>query len=463
MIGRIDELQKLNELYEKDTFQFLTMYGRRRVGKTTLLQEFAKDKKVIFFSAQEKNDSLNLNDFSYVVQSSINHIFIAPFPSWKDALDYITEASKKEKIVLIIDEFPFLAKPNPSIKSIIQHEIDHAWKNLNILLILCGSSVSFMINDVLGYESPLYGRITSSMEVLPFDYFEASKFFPNYSNNDKLLAFGILGGIPRYLNAFDPSLTISENITNNILDKNAFLYEEPMMLLRSELREPLVYNSILETIAKGNNRINTIATSIHEEQTKCNKYISTLLSIRLIKKNVPCGEPNTARNTTYELTDNYLRFWYHYLFTNKNYYEILGNSEATNTIMNSISDYMGLTFEKICEQYIYYLAKSKKLPFIPSYIGKWWGTNQYTKSQDDVDVLALDKAKESGIFVECKYTSSPVPLKEYEDLLIASNAFPHIKNKYFIFISKSGYASSLIERAKKDNVTLLTIDDLFDR
>ena len=222
MIGREAELERLEELYKSGRFEFLVMYGRRRVGKTTILQEFAGRHQVIFYSSQEKNDSLNLQDFSQAVQQALDGQFIAPFPSWKEAFSYITKKRQSGRTVLIIDEFPFMAGTNPAVKSILQHEIDHEWSKKDILLILCGSCVSFMVNQIMGYESPLYGRTTSVMEVLPFDYLDSGKFFPSYSNEEKLTAYGILGGVPRYLNAFSPKRSIRENLERRFWQTELF-------------------------------------------------------------------------------------------------------------------------------------------------------------------------------------------------------------------------------------------------
>ena len=178
MIGRKQELDLLEKLYTSPSFQFLIMYGRRRVGKTTILQKFAQTHDCIFFPAQEKNDPLNREDFSRTVQEYYTDDYIAPFPDWEKALSFIDKHSGPDRrTVLIIDELPFLAEQNPSIKSIFQHTIDHSWQNKNIFLIFCGSSVSFMINEIMGYKSPLYGRITSHLEVRPFDYLESAAFF----------------------------------------------------------------------------------------------------------------------------------------------------------------------------------------------------------------------------------------------------------------------------------------------
>ena len=368
MIGREAELERLEKLYKSNQFEFLVMYGRRRVGKTTILQEFASRHKVIFYSAQEKNDSLNLQDFSQAVQQTLDGHFIAPFPSWKEAFSYITKKTQSSRTVLIIDEFPFMAGTNPSVKSILQHEIDHEWSKKEILLILCGSSVSFMVNQIMGYESPLYGRTTSVMEILPFDYLDSGKFFPFYSNEEKLTAYGILGGIPRYLNAFSPKRSIQENLEKEILANGAFLNDEPMTVLRAELREPNIYNSILEAIARGYNRVTEIADCIHEDKGKCGKYLATLLEIRLVEKRTPCGEPDNSRKAVYLLSDPFYRFWYHYIFANKSYYDLLGPVEAAEEIMRELPEFMGTAFEEICRQYLIRQAKKRKLPFVPSRI-----------------------------------------------------------------------------------------------
>ncbi len=461
MLGRKEEMSHLEELYNSNTFEFLVMYGRRRVGKTTILQEFADHSNSIFFPAREKNDALNLEDFSKVVQYHFDQRFIASFQSWEDAFDYIGEKIE-QRTAIIIDEFPYIAEENPSIKSILQHTIDHSWKNKNIFLILCGSSVSIMENEVMGRKSPLHDRQTSSLEIKPFDYLESSNFFPNYTNEEKLIAYGILGGIPRYLEAFDSNESIEKNIANKIIRNGAYLHEEPDNLLKAELRETNVYSSILSAIANGRNKIIDIANFIYEDRTKVAKYLITLQTLRLIEKRVPCMEPETSKKSIYVIKDNFFKFWFRYEFTNNSYYSMLGAKDASEEIMNDISNLMGDAFEEICKEYIIRLAKQRKLPFIPYYLGKWWGTNPAIKAQDDVDLLAVDKTGKRAIFIECKFTSQPMPYDEYEDLVTATKAFPRIEEKQLWFISKSGYTKSVIEQAKKDNAMLLTIDNLFE-
>lgn len=461
MIGRVQEMNQLERMYTSARFEFMVMYGRRRIGKTTILQEFSKTHKTIFFSAQEKNDALNLQDFSRLVQEYFDGNFISNFANWEDALNYLGRKSQDQKIVLIVDEFPFLAETNPSIKSILQHKIDHDWKDRNLFLILCGSSVSFMLNDVMGYKSPLYGRSTGSMEVQPFDYLESAAFFPNYSEEEKLIAYGMLGGVPRYLNAFDPGRSLRGNLISEILAEGTFLNDEPQTMLRMELREPAVYNSILEAVANGCNRVVEIADRIHEEKSKCSKYMLTLQTLHLLKKHVPCGEPNGSKKGIYEITDHFYRFWYRYVFSNKSYYSMLGVDKAADEIMREINEYMGPVFEDICRQYLIRRAKAGTLPFTPYIIGKWWGNNPVIKAQDDIDLLALDRKGERGIFVECKFRNRPMAMEEYDDLVTAAEAFPDVKEKMFLFISKSGFTEAVKRRAEKEGAELVEAGELY--
>lgn len=232
-----------------------------------------------------------------------------------------------------------------------------------------------------------------------------------------MIAYGILGGIPRYLSAFDPQVSLWDNLEHEVLRKEAFLYDEPQMLLRMELREPNVYNSILEAIANGCNRVAEIADHIHEDMSKCSKYMVTLQNIRLIEKEIPCGESQESKRGIYQISDAFYTFWYRYIFSNRSYLEILGTTEAVSRIREEINDYMGLQFEKICKQFLVRQAKAGKLPFIPVVIGKWWGNNPVLKRQDDVDILAISPERDEALFCECKFRNKPMPMEEYDDLL----------------------------------------------
>lgn len=461
LLGRQKELALLEQLYQSSKFEFLILYGRRRVGKTRLLQEFSRNHPTIFFSAQEKNETLNLRDFSAAVRKALGYQAELRFDDWEAAFTFLDDQHSDRKMVLIIDEFPYIAEENPSVKSILQHAIDHRFRNQNFLLILCGSSVSFMEKEVIGAHSPLYGRSTAQMEMKPFDYLDSSLFFPDWAPEKQLLAYGILGGIPAYLSAFSPSRSVRENLAWNILRDTSFLRNETQNLLKMELREPAVYNSVFEAIATGSSRLNDIATKIHEDPSKCGRYISTLQGMRLIGKKIPCGEKESSRKTIYEITDPFFCFWYRYLFPNRSYYELLGEEYAAGEIMDSLSAYMGPLFEKICTEYLVRRAKSRTLPFIPAHLGRWWGNNPRKKKQDDIDILALDPTGEKAIFCECKFRNQLFDEKELNDLLDASEIPAQPRERYYMLFSKSGFTSAVEREAARRGIELIIPEMLF--
>lgn len=461
MIGRSAELQLLEDLYHTDGFSFLILYGRRRVGKTTLLNAFRGRHQSIFFPAQEKNDALNLEEFSEAIQAHYGETGRASFRSWKDALQYISSHTTNDRTVLIIDEFPYLTVENASVKSTFQHIIDHEWKKQNIFLILCGSSISAMEKDVLGAKSPLYGRSTAQMELMPFDYLDSANFFSRYTPEQKLTAYMILGGIPRYLEEFDDRESVENNIGNKILARNAFLHEEPQAFLRMEVREPVRYNSILEAVSEGINRGKLIADRLHEEQTTLNKYLHTLKTIRLIQRIVPCGEKEESKRGIHIISDPFFCFWYRFEFSNRTRYDLMGNQAAAKEIISYINDYCGMMFERVCTQYMIRLAKGGMLPFIPHDLGRWWGNNPVLKEQDDVDILGLDKAKTKGIFCECKFRNQKFRMEDLDNLKRATEAFPNVKEKYYYLFSKSGFTAEVETAAKEEGIVLVTPREMY--
>lgn len=464
MIGRQKEMALLEELYNSTNFKFLNLYGRRRVGKSTLLTTFSEKHNCIFFTGQEKNNPLNQSDFVRTVCEYFNCPFVPQFKEWKPIFEFLTDLIERDtsnqKIVIIIDEFPYIAKEDPSIKSALQTVIDHKWKNMsNLLLILCGSSVSFMVNDVMGSSSPLHGRATHEYELLPFDYTITKDFYPKMSSIDRVITYGILGGIPLYLLSFSDKYSVTENIEKGLLSPMSVMRREPINLLRMELREPLFYNSILLSVSDGATKIGEISGKVYEEPTKVSKYIDTLKELRIIIKSVPYGEKDVSKKSIYLIKDNYFKFWYRFVFPNENKINLLGEHKLAENIVDSLSDYMGLVFEDICREYLINQARNGKLPFIPNGFGKWWGNNPVKKKQDDIDIIGIDGNK--GIFCECKFRNELFDLSELNDLIDASVLFKNVSEKYYYLFSKSGFTQAVKDEASKHNITLVTINDLF--
>lgn len=454
-IGREKELADLNELYLQDKFQLFVLYGRRRVGKTTLLNEFCKDKDTVFYSAEQSNNKLNLEKFSSLVFSFYGESNLEPFSSWTNALSYIDERQKDKRLVLVIDEFPYLVKKNKALLSELQHLIDHKLINGNIFMILCGSYMGFMEKEVLGSKSPLFGRRTAQFHMKSFNYQTSSKFLEGFSDEQKLELYGAFGGTPLYLQQISANESVEENIKRAYLKVISYLYEETLLLLRQEVQEPGVYSAIIEAIASGYTKANEISTKIGEDSAKCLKYIRTLCELGILHKETPFGEKESSRKTIYGISDFMFRFWYRYVFANRTLIETGAQQVVwSKRIEPDYSSYMGLVFEKVCMDYLSVKNAKGELPILFTSVGRWWGTNPVTHGQEEIDLVANDG--KDYIFGECKWRNEKLDisvlggLKEKADIFSKNRA-----NTYYMLFSKTGFTDSLIDKAKSDSSIIL--------
>lgn len=462
-IGREQELADLNELYSQDKFQLFVLYGRRRVGKTTLLNEFCKDKDTIFYSAEQSNNKLNLEKFSSRVFNYYDENNLEPFSSWTNALSYIDERQKSEKLVLVIDEFPYLVKKNKALLSELQHLIDHKLTKGNLFMILCGSYMGFMEKEVLGSKSPLFGRRTAQLHMKPFNYQTSSIFLDGFSDTQKLELYGAFGGTPLYLQQINPKENFEENIKRAYLKVTSYLYEETLLLLRQEVQEPGVYSAIIEAIASGHTKANEISTKIGEDSAKCLKYIKTLCELGILHKETPFGEKDSSRKTIYGISDFMFRFWYRYVFANRTLIET-GAQQAlwTKRIEPDYNSYMGLVFEKVCTDYLSVKNAKGELPILFTSIGRWWGTNPATHVQEEIDLIANDG--KDYIFGECKWRNEKLDLSVLRELKNKADIYSkNRKRTYYVLFSKSGFTDTVINEANSDNsIMLIELSDLMN-
>ena len=460
-IGRESELDELNALYQDNTFQLVVMYGRRRVGKTTLLNEFCKDKAAIFFLAAESNNKLNLAAFSNLVFQHYHEENKVPFMSWENALMYIHHKQKDQRLILIFDEFPYLVKQNAGFLSMLQNAIDHVLCNGRLFIVLCGSYMSFKEKEESSSNSPVFGRRTAQFHLKSFDYRTSMRFLEGFSVEDKLKLYGAYGGTAMYLGQVRKGKSFPENIKDSYLRTTAYLYEEPLLLLRQEVQEPGIYNAIIEAIAGGASKANEIATKIGETTSKCLKYINTLCGLGIIYKETPFGEKESSRKTIYRIADFMFRFWYRYVFENRMLIET-GARDAvwSRKIEKNYSDYMGTVFEQICRQYLLKKNSLGELPILFTEIGRWWGNNPMEHCQEEIDIVAKDG--NDYLFCECKWQNEKTGLSILEDLQRKANFVSnHRNNTWYMLFSKNGFTETVLGEATKDtHIILVDIPEL---
>lgn len=458
-IGRERELDSLNKLYASDKFEFAVIYGRRRVGKTALINQFIKEKKAIYFMGVESNAKQNLENLSKnILEYGTDIQEATSFLSFQAALEYVFRMAEKERLILAIDEYPYVARSFKSFASTLQLLIDQYKDCSKLMLILCGSSMSYMEDHVLAYKSPLYGRRTAQLKLLPFDFADTCRYFRNFSDEDKALIYGIVGGTPQYLLQMDDRLSVEDNIKNTFLNPTSSLFEEPENLLKQEVREPALYNAIITAIATGASRMAEIATKVGENTGVCATYMRNLLMLGLINKETPYGE-KASRKSIYIIDDNMFRFWYRFVPENSS---IIGRGAADlayKRIEPYLSDYMGKIFEEICKQYLWRLLLNGEAPVEFKELGRWWGTDPSTRSQTEIDVMG-EQDKNTALFGECKWTNEKVDVSILETLLKRSRMF-YYQNVHLYLFAKNGFTKGCMDKADKmENVTLVTYSDI---
>ncbi len=458
-IGRDKELNALDKLYKSDKFEFVVIYGRRRVGKTALINQFIGDKKSIYFMGIESNEKQNLENFSKsIIEFSSGIQTETSFASFQVALEYVFKLAENERVILAVDEYPYVARSSKSLASILQLLIDKNKDTSKLMLILCGSSMSYMEDHVLAYKAPLYGRRTAQMKILPFDFEESCRYFQKLANEDKALIYGIVGGTPQYLLQMSDKLSVEENIKNTYLNPMSFLYEEPVNLLKQEVREPAIYNAIITAIATGHTRMSEISSKVGEDTNVCANYIKNLINLGIIQRETPYGEKE-SKKSIYSIEDNMFYFWYRFVLDNNSVIARGAADLVYKRIEPQLSNYMGRVFEEICMQYLWkqLLAGNTPIEFIS--LGRWWGNDPIQRSQAEIDIMG-EQDSESALFAECKWRNEKVDLDILETLIGRSKLFRYTKVHYYLF-SKSGFTKGCMEKAEEmGNVTLVSYADI---
>jgi len=446
-------LEWFEKNYRKKENSFLILYGRRRVGKTELIKQFIKDKSHIYFLAGTKTERENILELQQIMAEFLKeNIFNKiQFTSWEELFKEFVKKTKKP-IVIVIDEFPFLIEGNKAILSIFQKIWDEILKDEKIMLILCGSSIGMMETQVLGYKSPLYGRRTGQWKLEPFLFKDLELVFKNSSFENRLKYFSMLDGIPHYLNKMDVEKSLTWNFKNRFFQKGEYLYEEAENLLRQEFREPRNYFSILQAISEGYHKYGEICNRTGLNKSLASQYLSNLLELHIIKKEIPITQKKESRNARYYLSDNYIDFWFEFIYPNKSIIE----EDRQDTLLSSISErlkkHYSFVFEEICRQIIQNIY-----PSIVK-VGKWW------HKDIEIDIVGINEEKNSIVFGECKWTNKKVDTDVLEKLKRKSKEVKWKNSKRkeeFILFSKSGFTKSLRDISKNQmNVKLYDVQRL---
>ena len=463
-IDRKNELDLLDQRYRSTQAELFVLYGRRRVGKTELLRAYCVDKPHIFFIATLSSDSEQLATFSQQIYG-FNHAEVPPgftFPSWEAAFQALAYLPMRPRPIIVLDEFTYLISGNKAVPSILQKVWDEKLKNTQLMLVLCGSYIGMMETEVLGYQAPLYGRRTASAFLRPMDLPSSAMFFPNYSPEEKFVAWAIVGGMPYYLRTFNDSQSILSNIRQHILDsQTGTLFNEPRLLLMEELREPRNYFSILRAIAQGRTRLNEIAQGSRiGSVTTVARYLDILQQMHLITRRVPATEtqPEKSRKGIYQIDDHFLRFWFRYVHPNQSGLDLgLADAILKKHIKPDLDHFVATAFEEAAIAFTGRLAQTGEMTFLPERIGGWWNRDE------EIDVLAVNLKEKIALLGECKWTIRPVGMKVLYDLerkaqiLMRDHDIQKVK---FAIFARSGFTLDLEEKSSLESVQLFTVDSL---
>ncbi|WP_436910194.1 ATP-binding protein [Halosimplex marinum] len=453
---RAEELDALDTAFESPGHDFYVVYGRRRVGKTGLLKELCADRPHIYFLAAQEAEDRQREKFVEKVADYFDDR-VPRIDGWDEALDYLGEKLTTERLVVAIDEFPYLVEENDSLPSYLQSFVDEQLQGTESMLVLCGSSVSTMESEVLGHESPLYGRRTGQIDVQPFSFRQARDVIA-YDLEDAIRSFAVTGGTPMYLTLFDYDQPLEKNIRAHVLSPTAVLYNEPEFLLRTELRNPARYMSILEAIATGHTTPNEISGATGIDSGPLSKYLQTLRRLRLIDRKVPVtASAKQSKRSRYQVADEFLRFWFRFVEPNRSSIEEAPDVVYDGTIETNLPDHVATTFEDGCQEAVWEAVRRGELESY-SEVGRWW------YGEDEIDIVGLAPDADRILFAECKWTNEPVGSALVSQLREKAERVrwgSDTRDEEFALFSKSGFADGLADNVG-DNWSLFGLSELED-
>lgn len=456
-VDREEEMMTLQSEYERPGSSLVILYGRRRVGKTALISEFIKGKNALFFLASEESEAQNRTAFKEKAADFTGNELLRQFDakSWDILFQTIMQTPFQEKPIIVIDEFQYIGKSNPAFPSIFQRIWEEQLKDRSVMVILCGSLISMMESQTLSYSSPLYGRRTAQIRLkqIPFRYYH--EFFPDKSPRELVEYYSVTGGVPKYIELFSESDDIYHAIQKNILNRSGYLYDEPHFLLQQEVSEIGNYFSVIRAIAAGNSKLSAISTVLEVKSTSLTKYLKTLIDLDILEREVPVTEenPEKSKKGLYKIKDNYLRFWFAFIYPNMSFIESGNSAIVLNKIRKSmVSGHTAFVYEDVCREQMWKLNANGSWPFHFSKLGRWWD------SRNEIDIAAIDPDGSNLILGECKFWQEPVGsniLYALEQKAAAVEWRKDRRHTWLILFSAAGFTDELKEIAKSRSDLIL--------
>lgn len=457
LVNRVEELAGLEEAWHAKGAQLVVMYGKRRVGKTSLIHAFVQRKPYLYFLADKTTESENLKRMGQVVGKFFHDAFLEHhgFTDWYELFDYVQQ-HVTQHMVFAIDEFPYLAESNKAVSSIFQKGWDEQLKRLPLFVILCGSSIGMMERETLAYQAPLYGRRTAQLFVKPLTFFDAWDFYPDVACEAFLNIFAIAGGNPAYLLKLKDATSLRQALTRYVFKPIELLFEEVEFILKEELREPRQYMSILRAIASGCRKFGEIINDTGMEKGSLHKYLFTLEDLHLIEKEVPATEkhPEKSRRGLYRIQDQFVAFWFNHVYPFKGEIEMGNTRAAIAHWEHSGQTLVQRNYELVARELV---RKHQARLFPLSRVGRWW------EGREEIDVVAVNEQANAILFGEAKWSRKQLGTNIYEDLKRKSHLVSWGKpgrQEHFALFSKSGFTAEMKKLAASERVVLFEQDQL---
>jgi hypothetical protein len=464
-INRKEELAFLKNSYVKvkKEAQFLVLYGKRRVGKTSLINHFSQKKDHVYYLATKGSSKEQLKTAQKIFANwmKIDYLAKIDFDNWRDFFDFLGEKlkSKKKPSIIVFDEFPYLVNSNEAISSYFQYFWDTYLKDLPIMLVLMGSSIAMMYKHALVYSAPLNGRRSGQWLLEPFDFKNSRKFFKKADFIKTFSLYALVGGIPAYLSQLNVYLSLKQNLEKFFLSQGSFLAVEPELLLAEEFEEPRTYLSILKAIGLGQTKYGEIINLTGLDKNQLPFYLKNLIDLRLIKKEIPVNEkiPEKSKKGAYSISDFFLRFYFSYIYPNQSAIESRPAKEVIVKNEAILQKLIAKAYEDTTQEFIQKAIQKKVLPDFYQF-GRWWNKNT------EIDLIGLNEDTNSILFVETKWSNQKTDKRILKKLQAKAGLVKwgdKNRKEYFALLSKSGFKKEIIDLAKKNpNLVLIEKDEV---